>query len=345
MTGAPAQGTGGGSAGSAGHAAPPRARRVACRKSSRLQDAPGLNSVCLCVCAFLVDPKPAGAGAWLGLEEATRPRPRQTMGKKARLPTAVDHVLPTHPSNRPMCGLGMNCFGLPAHPGMPPEPVDPSDPTSRLAGLLLVLQPSRQARRALGLWLAESGAFKCSTPSTGQPNRGPAHLHQRAPAMPRGQQLQTSCTWPRARWETDPGIAKSDMANASEQNWRGSARRRFPTEPGTHPASCLLSPVYVSVSSPTWKQRGSLAQVHGPWTMTCQHWTCQDGRGGVRSFIVTAPEGRRFVTPWRVAHLRIACLPCPSLSPSRPPYKRQMRHVTVTEHARPKYQTTTSTVE
>lgn len=213
----------------------------------------------------------------------------------------------------------MNCFGLPAHPGLPPEPVDPSDPTSRLAGLLLVLQPSRQARRALGLWLAEPGAFKCSTPSTGQPNRGPAHLHQRAPAMPRGQQLQTSCTWPRARWETDPGIAKSDMANTSEQNWRGSARRRFPTEPGTHPASCLLPPVSCLCLCFQSNMEATRQPGPGPWTMTCQHWTCQDGRGGVRSFIVTAPEGRRFVTPWRVAHLRIACLPCPYLSPSLPP--------------------------
>lgn len=163
----------------------------------------------------------------------------------------------------------MNCFGLPAHPGMPPEPVDPSDPTSRLAGLLLVLQPSRQARRALGLWLAEPGAFKCSTPSTGQPNRGPAHLHQRAPAMPRGQQLQTSCTWPRARWETDPGIAKSDMANASEQNWRGSARRRFPTEPGTHPASCLLPPVSCLCLCLCFQSNMEATRQPGPgpWTM------------------------------------------------------------------------------
>lgn len=125
MTGAPAQGTGGGSAGSAGHAAPPRARRVACRTSSRLQDAPGLNSVCLCVCAFLVDPKPAGAGAWLGLEEATRPRPRQTMGKKARLPTVRCLSLCQFPLLRRPLLIGRG--SCPSHPPLKPANVRVGD--------------------------------------------------------------------------------------------------------------------------------------------------------------------------------------------------------------------------
>lgn len=67
MTGAPAQGTGGGSAGSAGHAAPPRARRVACRTSSRLQDAPGRSRFELCLPLRLRFPRGPQAGWGRGL--------------------------------------------------------------------------------------------------------------------------------------------------------------------------------------------------------------------------------------------------------------------------------------